>query len=116
MLYNSLTCFYFFAIQEPRVFVFKLYLHPACIFTSYYQLMKNIYDNLKKDEELVNGKLVTPKSGVFLVQLVPEKEDELPLTFPFGCSDLYMEGYHYNSKYFSLFSTIYFTFSLNSLE
>jgi hypothetical protein len=78
--------------------------------------MKNIYDNLKKDEELVNGKLVTPKSGVFLVQLVPEKEDELPLTFPFGCSDLYMEGYHYNSKYFSLFSTIYFTFSLNSLE
>lgn len=78
--------------------------------------MKDIYDDLMKDGELVNGKLVTAKSGTFLVQLLTVNEDDMPLTFLIRRSDLYVESYHYDSKYFSLFSTIYFTFSLNSLE
>lgn len=90
------------------------------ILSSYCQLMKDIYDELagrvrsdnrkvqesKRIPECVNGRLATPKAGSFLVQLIPENEDEKIVTLLYRCFDLYLDSYHYDGNFLLLFSTI----------
>ncbi|TVU20148.1 hypothetical protein EJB05_36344, partial [Eragrostis curvula] len=103
-------------ITKPFFRLFKFRLNRRIIYSSYCDLMKKIYielerllrlENMSLPEserfaEFVNGKLVTPKEGSFLVQIIPENEEEEPLTFLFRWKDLYLDSFHFDEVWYRL--------------